>query len=233
MNRKKFSKIIELSLGKVFTWFDEVKSKFFLSKFLADDYILKPEPFYIDQLTGASKGKIVGWYGKIKDEEASRRFGAKSLDEFSFWAWRSCGIVALQMVLRGVLDKKFKNIMELIEEGLEIGGYEFEGDLGWYHSSLIRLAQKYGLKGKLKKYLSASGLGLLIVKNNYILASVKSKKRGGHLIVVYGVRLKKEGLVEGFWIHDPISYESNGEAKYMKKQVFEEQFKGRVIMLYL
>jgi len=60
------------------------------------------------------------------------------------------------------------------------------------------------------------------------LASIKSET-GGHLLLIYGFRLGKDGQLQGFWLHDPNDFEKKGSARLVKKEDLERLFTRRAI----
>ena len=191
-------------------------------------YKVSPEPVYTSQLANARRGKIQGFYEAINDQEAAKRFGAANLEEFSYWAWRSCGMVGVQMVLKAQLRHKFtKSTMDLVNEGLSIGGYEEKHDKGWRHSALAQIAQRHGMASRLSKFVPSAQVAELVLEGNYVLASVKSE-RGGHLLLIWGVRIKN-GKVISFMVHDPNNFAEDGDSKEVSKVSFENLFTRRIV----
>jgi hypothetical protein len=192
-------------------------------------YEVSPKPPYISQLANAQRDKIQGFYEAINDQEAAKRFGEPDLDKFSYWAWRSCGIVGVQMVLLAQLGRIFtKSTMDLVNEGLSIGGYDVKYDKGWYHTALVQAAQKHGITSRLSKFVSASQVAKLVLDGNYVLASIKSE-RGGHLLLIYGVRIKNAKLIS-FIVHDPNNFTEDGDSKEVSKVSFENLFTRRIVI---
>jgi len=188
------SKIFHQTVGLAVSKVRDVTTTRELKRKEAGDYFLSHKLEYISQLASADKDKIEKFYGIINDKAAAERFGAKSINEFSHWAWRACGIVALQMVIKSQLRDDFnKKTMDLVREGLEINGYDTKNDSGWYHSSLLKIAQKYGLSGRLAKFIPASEIPVLIDQDKYVLCSVKSET-GGHILLASGYKLDEKNL---------------------------------------
>ena len=227
-----FSKILHNTLGVVFARIKEIVVKRKLKKFNPGKYLLNPMPVYISQLANANPKLIEGFYGKIKDENAAKRFGTKDLDEFSYWAWRSCGIVGVQSIittLEKAKGRKFKKTtMELVNECLSLKGYDIKKDKGWYHKSLVALAKNYKIRGFLHKFISSSEIALILANKRYVLASIKSDT-GGHLLLLYGFKLDNKGKLEGFVYHDPNNFEKDGENNFVLKQDFDKLTTRRVI----
>jgi len=202
-----------------------------LSGLEAGEYFVPKVPVYISQIADADRSKIHAFYGGIEDVRAARRFGTNELGEFSYWSWRSCGIVGVQMVLKTILGEKFnKTTMDLVNEGYLLGGYDKEHDIGWFHEVLVRLAKKYGVLAETRRFIPSSEIALLILDRNYVLASIESTT-GGHLLLVYGFTMGENGKLEGFFVHDPNNYRQDGEQKLMDKRALDALFTRRIIAL--
>jgi hypothetical protein len=196
------------------------------------EYLVEPLPVYISQLADAERDLIEGFYGRIEDQKAAWRFGMEDLNQFSYWAWRSCGIAGVQAVvvtIRQANGLEFnKKTMDLVNEGLELKGYDTQTNKGWYHKSLVALAEKYGVSGSLHKYIPPSEIALILANSNYALASIKSDT-GGHLLLLYGFRLNEKGQLEGFIHHDPNSFEKEGKGTFISRAAFDKLTTRRII----
>lgn len=105
------------------------------------------------------------------------------------WQYRSCGIVALLMVMEALAQKDLTTPDALIQEGLALGAYK-EG-IGWYHRGLANLAATYGFTASNHDWskVSAAEAQESLLKelvHGPVIASVTTDK-GGHLIVVESV----------------------------------------------
>ncbi|MBP6885861.1 MAG: C39 family peptidase [Candidatus Pacebacteria bacterium] len=118
------------------------------------------------------------------------------------WRSRGCGVTSLLMVLAYWKSTDVKNTLPtlrvLLEDGVAIGAYR-EG-VGWIHSGLARLAERFGYTGfnedfamQGKTPLSAELAWEGLLKNLHsgpVLASVFSgfdpERGGGHIIVITG-----------------------------------------------
>ncbi len=187
------------------------------------------EPVYVGQLADADRKNVEKFYGRIDDKEAVERFGARTVDEFSHWAWRSCAIAALQMVLETVNRSFGERTMDLVRQGLDAGGYEFRRDKGWVHSAIAGLAIANGLETRLHRFMSVSEVALTVVANKYILASVLSRT-GGHFWLVFGVQIEKGNVVH-FLVHDPYGFESEGRNWLVDRGEFNKAFTHRAISI--
>jgi hypothetical protein len=231
MERPNFSKIFHSTVGVGIAQVRENMAQRHLSALNGNEILVSDEiPVYISQLANADPSKIEKFYGRISDADAAKRFGAKDIDEFSYWAWRSCGIAGVQMVLSTKLGESFnKKTMDLVKEGLEFGGYDVENDVGWYHTALSHLSEKYRISSEVRKFVPPSEIALEIAQNKYILASMKSKN-GGHLLLLYGVKVAKSGGLQGFFVHDPNNYQSEGESKFIEIDDFKKLYTRRIII---
>lgn len=148
-----------------------------------------------------------------------------------YWRKRACGIVGLEMVLKTVYGGKFsKSTKELIEEGLELDGYDIKNDIGWYHKALVELAKKYGLESKRLEHVSPQKVVKFLQDGYYVLASIKSSS-GGHLLLIYGFKVDGKGNLAGFWLHDSGRIVAGGgKGKYLSLDSFAERSKGRIIL---
>jgi len=224
------AKGFHLTVGRLITFYNEQMFSNVIKNLKDGLYYVSPKPPFVSQLANADRTKTDGYYLLIHDEKAMKRFGTSNLEEFSYWAWRACGIAGVQMVLMAQLESKFKkSTMDLIAEGLAFKGYDTKKDFGWFHQSLVDLADSYGVDGRLAKFVSPSQIASLILDGNYVLSSVKSQS-GGHLFLIYGFEVKG-GKIDHFIVHDPYTFKEDGEAKEISKKRFEELSTRRVIIL--
>lgn len=182
---------------------------------------------FVDQLAGADKSLITAEYGEIRDMEASRRFGARFIQEFSYWGWKACAIACVMMVL------KAENLYEgslfgLVSECLLINGYAFKNlrgrkNIGWKHESLCRLMTARGLSAKTFRNKSVNHLAAMLKKGFYVIASVRSKT-GSHMVLLTGFRIELSGSI--FFFNDPLIYGGGGEKKELKMNEFADIFLG-------
>lgn len=230
MKEVDFKKIFHQTVGRGIALAKEKRVASEFSNLRVGEYFVGEKPVYISQLADAQLGSIEGFYERINDKDASARFGAVNLDEFSYWAWRSCGIVGVQMLLSTLLPSFNKKTMDLVTEGLDIGGYDVGADVGWYHDALAKLTRKYGLKAETRKFISSSEVAKLVLDQKYSLASIKSNT-GGHLLLVYGFRIGQNHKIDGFIVNDPNDYKTKGDEKFVAKKDFDEMFTRRVIVI--
>ncbi|MBX4205787.1 C39 family peptidase [Candidatus Microgenomates bacterium] len=227
------AKLFHETVGRGIAAVRERKVNIFLETLKPNEYFSSVIPPYVSQIANADHSKISEFYGFINDEKAAQRFGTNNLEEFSFWAWRSCGVVDAQMVLMASKGKSFdKTTMQLITEGLDLEGYDVKENIGWYHSALVELMKKYGIESTMKKFTPSSEIAKDILENKYVLASVKSET-GGHILLIYGFKIEDNGRLTGFFVNDPNNYYEDGDNKYITKHEFDELFTRRTIVVNL
>lgn len=212
-------------------------------------YFIKPKPRYISQFVGIYRQSI-----KLGDALKNRKhiasFGAKDSQEFSFWAWRDCGIACVKMILDSKVGSN-KTMMQLTNEGISLGGYILyeEGefvDKGWFHASLVKLLQKNGVRAKSKKWQSLNSVAADLSHNKCVMLSVTIAGRSsilpdgsflpqekatsmGHLLLATG--LKMSGTeIEGFFVHDPRGLQNYQNDCWIPAATFTKIFSGRTIV---
>jgi len=232
MERNGLSRKFHMTIGYGLSEFRNIIAKRELEVLKSGEYFVQKKPNYVSQIADADKDLVNGFYGAIDDRTAANRFGTNNLEEFSYWAWRSCGIACIQAVLQTVYkcreDKFELTTMDLIREGLELGGYDIEKDVGWYHKALVDLSRKHGLESRMQKFIPAPEIALIISNNNYVISSVKSNS-GGHLLLLYGFKLKEKGELVGFWYHDPNNFKTDGMNRFISKEEFNKLTTRRII----
>ena len=62
-------------------------------------------------------------------------------------------------------------------------------------------------------FFGLNSQAISIVNGDFVLSSLESPN-GGHMILLYGVRIDDNHNVEGFWAHDP------GDYKPLRKNIF-------------
>lgn len=159
------------------------------------------------------------------------------------WQLRACGIVCLKMLLeaRGVTTPLLD---EMIKDGVALGAYS---ENGWLHDGLIALGIKYGGSLHRKEFrkknedkevvekLSKEGinaiLGELEAGRPVIVSTIKNFeiKNKFHMVLVVGAEME-EGIVKGFYYHDPDSYtETKGAYQFVPFNVFEKTWRRMAI----
>lgn len=191
------------------------------------------EMVYLDQFAGAKKESMIEKYGEIDDEKAARRFGARNVKEYSYWAWRACGISNVAMVLKseGLWQGK---LFELVQEGLLENGYVYrnkwgEEDVGWSHQSLIKMLRARGLQAESVSQVSLERVLWSVYKGRYAIVSVRSE-RGSHLVLVKGFDDSGDNL--RILVNDPFGYkEVSGENLWLSGREFSKKFIRQAIFV--
>ena len=219
-----------------------------------------------DGLYKSSKYKVpyISQFAKLTTEKDIKKInvepaifglqGYPTKEDFDFWNSRVCGIACIKMVLDSLEESQDKTMWDLIQEGLELGGYKLHDvkgrfvDLGWFHKPLLELAQRHGMHGFLRQSLSMHNVAQEIVNGNYVIASVKVPSRSeleddgsyfkehykgktyGHLILVTAVEIQ-DGKPKMFLAHNPSGYRKYEEDSIIDPETFTRIFNGRVIVL--
>ncbi len=216
------------SFGKFFA---HIADKYYAFKFRAqpnsDTEVKLKRPVYVSQLAGAKSKSISSFYGSITDLKAMSRFGATSLEEFSYWSWRSCAIATVKMVVETKNPSTNRTSMDYIRIGLKHAGYDIENDIGWYHRAIVAIFKDFGLNAVQHKFVGPYKMAQLIRKGSYLLASLDSPQ-GGHIVLVYGYR-QDHGKLAGFYLHDPMEYTKKGEGVYKTIDQFNTISTRRII----
>lgn len=154
------------------------------------------------------------------------------------WKKKSCAICSMKMMM-GFSNKKHLeiDIGQLIYEAKKLGGY-LDG-IGWRHKTISDLAKKYGIKlNFLEKFPKTfkekstwlKKLEMSIVEGKPVMVSIHyklSKKNGGHMVVVNGVR-KNGKITLGYHLQDPDS-SFRGNNYYLSKDKFLLGWRGGMI----
>lgn len=185
----------------------------------------------------------VPYYSQIKDTKNPE------------WKNKSCGITALKMVL-DFYDKTSQNIDELYQKGLDLNGYL--EDVGWYHHSLVNIAQTLGYSGITRSWnitkesgdkLASRGFtekDIQIIRKQQFLESIytiKEELSSHHPVIISLPKGFEKGgsghlvvLVgfdeDGFFIHDPYDQDHPGTNMKLKFDKFKEIYEKRAIFIY-
>ncbi len=241
--------MIKSLLSSVFTSISSRYYRLQLKEFTGT-YFVTPKPKYISQFVGIYP-QIIRVGDPLTNKKHISAFGAKDSSEFSFWAWRDCGIACVKMILDSKVGSS-KTMMELTNEGISLGGYIlYEGekfvDKGWFHSSLVKLLQSNDVPARSKKFQSLHSVAVDLLKNRCVILSVTIPGRSsilpdgsflpkenaaymGHLLLATGVKMNGKEIA-GFYAHDP-----RGLLKYQKDcwisaSTFAKIFSGRTIVV--
>lgn len=146
----------------------------------------------------------------------------------SFWQGRSCGMVSLAMVL-DYYGKEIE-IEELINLGLEKDGYI--ANVGWKHQAIVDLAKDFGLRAERTEGDSVDELIESINNGHPVIISIFKKFKntnGGHLAVLNGYFMDKDGELMGFYVNDPIGASFKHKNQFVKIDTFLNGWKKRAI----
>lgn len=189
-------------------------------KGLADgEYMVKMDVPYVPQF--ASRELIYDYIHLNydgKNDPKWESFGSENVEDYAFWSHRVCALACLKMAIGAYQgDTSSPSLWELVQEGLELGGYRLrdeEGnwiDEGWYVAAQVKLAERYGLKMIGHSYASPLGI-CKAIRDGYLVAATvtpelgervpQSRRYGGHLVMVVGFRWKN-GKPTAYCVHNP------------------------------
>ena len=152
------------------------------------------------------------------------------------WRGRSCGVVALKMVLDYWRKKTVEDsptITTLIRLGTS--GNAYIKGVGWKHLGLVKMARRYRFRSKNYDWANehhavASKKLLLILRKQPIIASIyrnTKTKKGGHLVVLTGIR-ESDGKI---CMIDPAEKTRKREIRSVSLNAFTRSWKQRVIIV--
>jgi len=148
-------------------------------------------------------------------------YGAASPEEYAHWARRSCGVVCVKMAVEALSRAPSRSVMAWVQAGLAIDGYLAElrperpdqpVEKGWKHAALARLIRDQGLEARTATDMGLDDLAAHIRADRLVIASVSSElgevdtpitRRSGHLIVVLGVAMDRQGMISHVIAHNP------------------------------
>jgi ABC-type bacteriocin/lantibiotic exporter with double-glycine peptidase domain len=147
--------------------------------------------------------------------------------EDSFWQGRSCGIVSLAMIL-DYYGVKY-NLEELIKHGVEIDQYD--PAIGWKHQTIVDLAEEYGFFSERVEDEKVENLISVLDLDEPTIISIHKNwdpKNEGHLVVLNGY-LQSEGVLDGFYVCDPIGASYKNKNQFIAIDKFLAGWKKRAI----
>lgn len=116
----------------------------------------------------------------------------------------SCGAACLKMALTVLLKKDLPTVKELMENGMSAGHYR--EPVGWIHSGIAEMSNKYGISAECVRLKSHFEIAEKLSKGGLLILSVscgfQKDKRGGHLVVVWGIVIE-EGNLKKIFFNDP------------------------------
>lgn len=130
--------------------------------------------------------------------------GFKDEKEALVFGNNACGAACLKMILESFGKKNIPSVKELMEEGMRKGFYL--EPTGWIHKGIVQMAKNYRVNAQSAHLKSPLQIAEILEKNQLIIASVSfafdESKKGGHLVVVYGIEIK-DGKLEKIYFNDP------------------------------
>ena len=159
------------------------------------------------------------------------------------WQSRACGVVCLKMLLdaRGVQTPALD---EMIQDGVAQGAYS---ENGWLHDGLVALGFKYGGELYRKEFrkkdadpetaerLNREGIDAILREleawRPVIVSAIKNFEISNkfHMVLVVGAEIE-EGMVKGFYYHDPDSYtDTKGAYQFVPMGTFSAAWRCMAI----
>lgn len=159
------------------------------------------------------------------------------------WQKRACGIACLKMLLdaRGT---ETPLLDEMIKNGVTLGAYS---EHGWLHEGLIALGAQYGGELYRKEFrkkdadpetaarLNREGIDTILQElemgRPVIISAIKNFEISNkfHMVLVVGAEIE-EGVVKGFYYHDPDSYtETKGAYQFVSMGTFTTAWRRMAI----
>lgn len=174
-----------------------------------------------------------------------REYGARSQEEYAYWASRACGAACVKMVVEG-LGGPVRSMMDWIQRGVALGGYLTTSDvtglpaeIGWSHTVLARLVEQAGFPARSQP----ASIDVLIdhlrqgfpaiVSISYELGTDRAvSQKGGHLSVLTGADVDAGGLV-AVTLHNPSGRTSAlRQHAHIPASRFERAYSGRAILVF-
>ena len=133
--------------------------------------------------------------------------GASTPEEYAYWTSRACGVACVKMCVEA-LGGPARPLIEWARRGEERGGYlrglpskGSQAELGWLHSSLAEMIRTEGFFAEPRR-LEIGEFPGLIAEGMLLIASVSYEigmpgpitRKGGHLVVVFGVVVEDQRL---------------------------------------
>lgn len=159
------------------------------------------------------------------------------------WQNRACGVACLKMLL-GAREVETPSLDEMIKDGVALGAYS---ENGWLHDGLIALGAKYGGDLYRKEFrrkdadketadaLNKEGIDTIIREleagRPVVVSAIKDFeiKNKFHMVLIVGAEIE-EGIVKGFYYHDPDSYtERAGAYRFVTFGIFNTTWRRMAI----
>lgn len=228
-------------IKQVFTILRSISDLLRLKQTKDVDYVIAETMSYQCQFPSAKRVSDV-LDGKLNagDDPDWQTFGFSSKEEVTYWAPRACGAACIKMIadMNGSTD----SLEDVIRKGVELGGYDTSSDTGWYYKPLLNLAKTYGYDGYIAGYAPISHVAVQLLEDRFVVASVNPQiirsdknitttKKNGHLVLVYGVRIKNHRVV-GFYIQNPSGRSKDTQENvFVPLQRFKDAYGQRAIVL--
>lgn len=168
-----------------------------------------------------------------------QRSGAKTPQEYSYWARHLCGMACLKMVLakRG---REIMPIIELAKSCCEFGGYKVnivtKEIKGLFYKPFVEfISDKFGISAEAHANISAEAALELVNNGAFFIASVHPSIRnpkaappskGGHLILLF----RNETSPNKFRFHNPSGFtQASQEYVEMDVKTFDQFYAARGI----
>lgn len=157
--------------------------------------------------------------------------GFNNDDEAIKFGNNACGAACLKMVFESFSLSYTPSVKELMEEGIR--EKNFKELIGWVHDGLVAMIKKYGLSAERENiFLKPEKIAEKLQENNLIIASVSlgfnQDKRGGHLIVIYGIAMENRRLDQVLF-RDPSGWGQTHSS--IDSQSFLNSWTGNVIFV--
>jgi hypothetical protein len=160
--------------------------------------------------------------------------GFPSPADAEHWRTRGCGIACLRMVLAG-LTGEAGGYWSLVAEGLRRDAY---CDRGWIHQGLVAMARDRGIDARSRRATGPADVAADVMAQAAVVASVTpcfkggqlsvtgaARPRGGHLVLVNGVRLDEHRRPAAFRVHHPsATAEHNWQDRWIGAAAFDRSF---------
>lgn len=177
-------------------------------------------------------------------DDVERRIGNRDNEDMNGPEWNWCGICCVRMVLLG-LGRPAPTMEEMYRTAFdEYGVFKMVGGavIGAYHRDLASYVQgACDLASYAKRKMSADDVADDVLSGWYVIASVSPQirdllgpppeKKGGHLVLVYGVEDTEQGRV--FVLHNSTGFASLGTQRSVRvpEARFVECFSGCAVLL--
>jgi hypothetical protein len=177
----------------------------------------------------------VPFFTQMVDLNNFRKDGFKTVEDAKHWHVRCCGIACIRMIVTHFNKSVvLPNYHDLVQQGRNMGAH---CEIGWIHQGLVNLAGFYGVKGQTSRNKLSEDVLSSLKDGMLCIASVSSKfnsqKKGGHLIVVNGYKIKGNKLM-GFYVKHPYYTEKyNFEERFITIDRFEKCFSGNYMHFYM